>query len=185
MEKVRKLKEMARNSIGARDYPTYHFQFIIRLMLHHQKLVDGIIETMKEELKKSPYFRLLGLYGYNTVSLAQIVGEVGDIRRFPNHKKFIKYIGLDIAEARSGSSIHKRSYITKKGNKILRGLFYNMVLVHLAYKRPPIYDFFDRLKANGKHAKQCMVACARKLAVMTYYEMLKCHEVVKNESNSI
>ena len=34
----------------------------------------------------------------------------------------------------------------------------------------------NKLRDNGKHPKQCMVAVARKLAVKAYYDLLKCHD---------
>jgi transposase len=130
---------------------------------------------MKVILEKSIYAKMLNQRGYSIVSLATIVGEVGDIRRFPNHRKFASYCGLAVSENQSGKAKSVNCFITKRGNKYLRSMFYNMVLPQLAAKEG-FSDFYHRLKSKGKASKECMVAVSRKIAVKTYYDMLRCHD---------
>ncbi|MBI2650465.1 IS110 family transposase [Candidatus Woesearchaeota archaeon] len=171
---AKRLRAVAKESVGVIDYPTSCFLYTLKLLLFYQDLVDDLKKKMEEKVKETPYGPLLNEYGYNAISLSSIVGEIGDVRRFSNHKKFVKYIGLDVSEKQSGSSQSVNCYITKQGNKYLRHLFYNMVLNHLAYKTK-YAEFFYRLKESGKHAKKCMVATARKLAIRAYFDLLKCH----------
>jgi transposase len=172
---AKRLKAVAKESIGVPHYPVSCFKYTIKLMLFYQDLVDRLVKQMEKRVKQTPYAALLDEYGYKIISLSTIVGEVGDVRRFSNHKKFVKYVGLDVSEKQSGKSQSVNCYITKQGNKYLRHLFYNMVLNNLAYKTK-YADFFYRLKENGKHPKKCMIATARKLAVKSYYDLLKCHK---------
>lgn len=174
IEYTKKLQDLAKDSVGIKDYPTSCFKHTIKLMLYYQELVDQIKKDMEKCLIKTPYHSLLNQFGYNIVGLSTIVGEVGDIRRFPNHKKFVKYCGYDVSEKQSGKSMSVNCFITKKGNRQLRAIFYDRVLVHLCYKTE-IATFYYRLKKAGKHPKKCMVAAARKLAVKAYYDLLKCH----------
>ena len=59
-----------------------------------------------------------------------------------------------------------------------------MVLAYLKYKKDGHHaQFFNKLRDNGKHPKQCMVAVARKLVVKAYYVLLKCHEPKDLNSN--
>lgn len=169
-----KIKELATNSIGINSSPGYYFKHVTQLMLHYQDLVDNLVKDIKVLLKKTPYSSLLNEWGYNLKTLGIIVGEVGDIRRFSNHKKFVKYIGLDVSEKQSGKSVSVNCFISKRGNRILRSIFYNMTLSHLRYKTE-FSSFYYRLKENGKHPKKCMTAFARKLAVKCYYDLFKCH----------
>ena len=174
IEYTKKLQELAKNSIGVKNYPTSCFKYTIQIMLFYQDLIDKIKEDMERALMKSPYHSLLNEFGYNIVGLSTIVAETGDIRRFSNHKKFVKYCGLDVSEKQSGKSMSVNCFITKKGSRYLRHTFYNQVLVHLCYKKN-VSEFFYRLKKSGKHPKKCMVAASRKLAVKAYYDMVKCH----------
>jgi transposase len=181
---AKKIQDLAKTSVGIKDYPTTCFQYTVKMMLYMQNLSEEIIEKMKTCLYKTPYYPLLDEFGYSDISLATIVGEVGDIRRFPSHKHFVSYCGLGVSEKTSGSSIRKKSFITKKGNSVLRFRFYMSALVHLKNKTK-YADFFYRLRdEKGKHAKKAMVATARKLAIKAYYDLLKCHnkQEAKNAS---
>lgn len=44
------------------------------------------------------------------------------------------------------------------------------------YKEQEFKDFYKRLKDKGKHTSTCMVAVARKIAVRTYFDLMRCHE---------
>jgi transposase len=170
-----RIKALAANSVGVKGYPTTCFQYTIRLMAFYQELINDLRKQMKQRVLQTPYGRLLDEYGYRINSLSTIVGEVGDIRRFANHKKFVRYCGLDVSEKQSGKSTSKSCYITKRGNSYLRFTFYNLCLVHLCYKTK-MSQFFYRLRAAGKHPKKCMVALSRKLAIKCYYDLMKCHQ---------
>ncbi len=174
LDYAKRLRAVAKDSIGVSDYPISCFLYTIKILLFYQDLVDDIKNKMGEKVKETPYAPLLNAYGYSIISLSTIVGEVYDIRRFSNYKKFVKYIGLDVSEKQSGSSQSVNCYITKQGNRILRCIFYNLVLNNLVYKTK-YAEFFYRLKNNGKHPKKCMIATARKLAVKAYYDLLNCH----------
>jgi len=175
MKKVQRIKELAKDSIGVSNYPADYFKYTIKLLLFYQDLSEDLVERMEKEIDKTPYKKLLGEFGYSTRSLATIIGEIGDIRRFGNYKKLVKFIGLDITEERSGSSINRQSYISKRGNRQLRSLFYNMVLPHLSYKTPHSKFFYKLRDQKGKHPKKAMIATSRKLAIKCYFDMKQCH----------
>ena len=174
MAHAEKIREVAKTSVGVAGYPVQCFQHTIRLILVNQKIVDSIVENLTVNLARTPYIKLLEKKGYGVVSLAVIVGEVGDIRRFSTHRKFVKYCGLDVSEKQSGKTTSIHCFITKQGNRYLRGMFYNLVLPQIADKGE-FYEFYQRLKSKGKHTTTCMVAVSRKIAVRTYYDLLKCH----------
>ena len=174
-EYVRKLQDLASKSVGVADYPTSYFRYNIKIMRFYQSMVNDLKKELSIALKKTIYYPLVDQFGFNEISVAKIVGEVGDIRRFSNHKKFVSYCGFDVSEKQSGGSQSKNCFITKQGNRILRTTFVLLTLCQLRYKTD-LKVFFDRLKGKGKHGKQCMVATARKLAVKTYFNMQKCHE---------
>ena len=174
LEFANKIKILASNSIGDSEYPTTCFKYTIKIMLFYQYQVEEIKRSIEQGLMKTRYYKLINEIGYNIISLAIIVSEVGDIRRFSNHKKFVGYCGLGITQKQSGSSVNKRSFVTKRGSGILRHMFYMLTLVHLRNKTQ-FYEFYSRLKNRGKHSKQCIMATARKLAIKAYYDMMRCH----------
>lgn len=175
IEKAQKIRELAQNSIGDLDYPTKSFEYTIKIMKFYQEQIKEIATSIESELMKSPYCNLINEFGYNKTSLAAIVSEVEDIRRFRNHKKFVSYCGLGVSQKQSGSSVRKKGTITKMGNCNLRAIFYMLVMVHLR-RKTQFADFYFHLRERGKHPKACMTATARKLAVKAYYDLTRCHE---------
>lgn len=176
MEYAEKIKKTAEESVGVKDYPVKCFKHTIKLLLFFQEAVEEIKKDLREGLAKTPYVKLLEVKGYGLVSLSAIVGEVGDIRRFSNYKKFVKYCGLDVSEKQSGKQNSTHCYITKHGNRYLRSMFYNLVLSQIADKNAEFHKFYKRLKEKGKHTTKCMVAVSRKIAVRTYFDMMRCHD---------
>jgi transposase len=175
IKKAIKIKELARKSIGDSMYPTANFRYTIETTLYFLKLRKKIKADLEIALQKTPYYGLINKYGFDTISLSMIVGEVGDIRRFQNYKRFASYCGFGIYERRSGTSMNKSTRLNKRGNKLLRSTFYTLVLLHLS-KKTSISKYYEKLKNRGKHPKKCLVAAARKIAIRTYYDMIKCHE---------
>lgn len=178
LEYAEKIQKCAKESVGVSDYPSSCFKHTIRLMLFYQEMIKDITKNLTECLAKTPYVKLLEKRGYGAISLAGIVGEVGDIRKYTSHKKFVKYCGFDVSEKQSGKSHSTHCFITKQGNRYLRSIFYNLVLPQLTNKDEEFYDFFRRLKDKGKHTTTCMVAVARKIAVRTYFDLTRCHETI-------
>ncbi len=173
---IPKIRELAQKSVGIKGYPTDCFVQTIKILNFYEATMEDIKSKIKVAVMSSPYSRLLNEFGYDDVSLACIIGEVGDIRRFPNHKKFVSYCGLNVSEKQSGKNLSKNCYITKRGDKILRHTFYLLSLVQLSHnKEGHLAKFFNRLKEKGKHPKQCVTATSRKYAVKCYYDMMKCH----------
>lgn len=175
IEKAALIKELARRSVGDSNYPVTYFRYTIETMLYFMKLKKKIKKDLDVALQKTPYYKLVDNFGFDVVSLSIIVGEIGDVRRFSGYKKFVSYCGFGIYEKRSGTSINKSSRLSKRGNRLLRTTFYMMVLIHLS-KKTDIGAYYEKLKSRGKHPKKCLIAAARKVAIRTYYDMLRCHE---------
>ena len=163
------------DSVGVKDYPLTCYQYTIRILKFYQQIIAELRDKMLIKLMETPYYKLLDKYCYDIIGLSKIVGEVGNIRRFPNPRKFVSYCGLNVTEKQSGNTVSQNQHITKKGNRILRFTFYSLAFVNVN-KKKGLDVFYERLKAKGKHSRKAMVACARKFAVYTYYEMMKCHE---------
>ena len=175
MKHINKIKNAAKTSIGVPNYPTTCFRQTIELLMIHQRVKEEIIDNIQILIGQTPYIKLLEKYGYGVISLAQVVGEVGDVRRFRGHKQFVKYCGFDVSQKQSGKMNSVHCFISKKGSKYLRAIFYQLVPSQLRSDKEEFYEFYNRLKGKGKNTRVCMVAVARKIAVRTYYDMLKCH----------
>jgi len=82
-------------------------------------------------------------------------------------KQLTAYLGLDPQPFRSGSSVFKRSTISRMGNTHLRCLLYMGALGGIRGHNP-LRDFYQRLVGRGKAKKLALVAAARKILVWAW-----------------
>jgi transposase len=81
------------------------------------------------------------------------------------------YAGLAPREFRSGSSVRKRTRLSKAGNARLRRALYLPTLTAIRFN-PVVRAFYERLIAAGKPRMAAVGACMRKL-IMICYGVLK------------
>ena len=105
---------------------------------------------------------LRSIPGVGAVSAAVLVAYVGDIQRFSSPEKLTAYIGLDCRVHESGTSIHGKGYLTKRGNKYLRSTLFNAAFV-AQRRNPELKTFYDKKIKEGKHHFVALCAVERKL----------------------
>lgn len=76
-------------------------------------------------------------------------------------KQLVAYLGLDPTPYESGSSVHRRATISRRGNAAIRSLLYFCALGGVRGNNP-LAAFYHSLLARGKPKKLALVACARK-----------------------
>ena len=121
---------------------------------------DACIEDMIADM---PDAKLLqSIPGFGVVTVATIIAEVGDIRRFPTADKLVGYCGLYPIVWESGQA--KRTYrMSRKGNRWLKTALLVVSAAARLYN-PTITDFGQRLQKRGKSTKAIGGALAAKLA---------------------
>jgi len=103
----------------------------------------------------------------------EILGELGDIRRFQNSKQINAYAGIDIQRYQSGKLQHQDK-INKRGNRRLRKILFQMVrsMITLRAKtQNTIVGYYDKLKKqpNGKLHKVAMIASMNKFLKVAFH----------------
>ncbi len=112
--------------------------------------------------KKQQLDLLTSIPGIGWRTACHLLAELGDISRFANPRKLVAFAGLTPAQFESGTSVFKRTRITKLGSCRLRKLLYMPSLTAIRCN-PIIRVFFERLVAHGKNRKAALVACMGKL----------------------
>ncbi len=87
--------------------------------------------------------------------------------RFSSASKLVAYAGLTPALFESGSSVNRRTRISRLGSGSLRHLLHMPSLVAIRYN-PTLKRFFERLINKGKNRKAAVVACMAKLLRIMY-----------------
>ena len=82
-------------------------------------------------------------------------------------KEIIALCGLDPIQISSGSSVKRKSCISKQGSRLVRSTLFMGVLIAINHN-PHMRDFYDRLKHNGKHSTVAQIAVMRKMIVIAF-----------------
>ena len=170
------IKEIASNSYPGIDKAhsdVQNLSNIAEMLQNNIKNINELKERMIETAKQSPYFKIINsFYGIGEVLTAELLGELGDITRFDNHKQLIAFCGLDPTIVQSGKSINVHGAISKRGNKYARWILFNIsqMVVKLGHQYPehPVYNYYLKKKAEGKHYYESLTACSTKILRMLY-----------------
>ena len=104
-------------------------------------------------------------------SLATIMSEIGDIRRFPTLKKFLSHLGWCPQTFQTGNYRMEHPKMSHAGNKYVRRLIW-MLSVFAVQRVPRYREYFQRRVGEGKAKMHILVAVGRKL-LSVLYAMLK------------
>ena len=98
---------------------------------------------------------------------AMILAEFGDVTRFSSAGNMASFCGLTPRHRQSGTSVDRRSMLSKTGSSRIRQALYMPALCAIRYN-PVIRAFRARLLANGKHKMIIVGAVMRKLVYLAY-----------------
>jgi transposase len=137
---------------------------IAELKTKKELLVRRMVELSKNQQE---YQVLISFPGIGEATAVRIIGEIGDIRRFKNHKKLNAYVGIDIMRYQSGNTYYKDK-INKRGNKKLRKILFYMIQTMIKLRRlgrNHFVEYYDKLKTQpyNKCHKVASIACVNKL----------------------
>ena len=120
------------------------------------------------------YETVLAIYGVGEITAAQLMAEIGDVRRYPHRSSLVAFAGVDPAVNQSGKHEAQSNPTTKRGSPHLRKTLYQVVCTYLK-KSPPdeaVYQFLDKKRSEGKPYFVYMTAGANKF-LRIYYARVK------------
>ena len=128
--------------------------------------VDNFIVEIEAEmavtLERIPASaRLLSIKGLGVVSVAGLIGEVGDFSKFGTQSEIMKLAGLDLYEISSGKKKGQRR-ISKRGRSLIRKILY-YAAVQMIKKNGIMHEYYERLTGRGMLRMMALVAVSRKL----------------------
>lgn len=143
---------------------------ILQLQRHIRR-VEQTIEGQAEftcELE-----RLLAVPGIGLVSGWTILAEVGDILRFPTHKKFVSYCRL-VPGSKNSNRTRRHKSGNKDGNKYLRMAF-GQAAISAYSQYGPVKRFYNKIKRrSGKKIARTVVA--KELAKIVWHMLTRDQE---------
>ncbi len=125
----------------------------------------------QEVLAEPQLLSLVRLCGVREVVAFALGAFIGDIHRFANPKKLVKYVGLNPAFDDSGESQWSGG-IGGHGHKLLRSLLIEGAQAILRSSQTPLARWGKKLLATKGSVSLAVAAIARKLTVAVWYLMM-------------
>jgi transposase len=138
----------------------------IQHVLIQLEMINSLIAELEHEmeitLKRIPYSRkLLSIKGFGIVTVAGLIGEIGDFTKFTTQSEITKLAGLTIYEISSGKRKGQRR-ISKRGRSLLRKILY-YAAIQTVRKNGIMHDYYQKLIGRGMKKIMALVAVSRKL----------------------
>ena len=156
---------LARETVGIKEGLAGLFMDIRHILMQLEaeaRFISEIEAEMGSTLERIPCStKLLSIKGLGIVSVAGLIGEVGDFSKFSTQSEIMKLAGLDLYEISSGRRKGQRR-ISKRGRSLLRKiLFY--AAIQMIRKNGIMYDYYTRLTGRGMERMRALIAVSRKL----------------------
>jgi transposase len=110
------------------------------------------------------------IFGLGAVTTAVILGEVGDVRRFPSKHHFASYTGTAPIDASSGD--HVRHRLNRGGNRRLNFVLHVAATVQIS-NHVEGYEYYMRKRAAGKSPMEAMRCLKRRLSDVVFRALLE------------
>ena len=171
-DRAARIKAAAKSSVGIRlgeDAASFQLktmvsqiEFLNQTIAKVEREVSALLEGIEPNITTIP--------GVSTTTGAQIVAEIGDVRRFGSAASIVKYAGLNSGVDESGKFSAKGVPITKHGSPYLRRSLW-LAANRARQHDPRLGAFYDKKRAEGKPHRVAVTAVARKLCHIVYAVM--------------
>ena len=164
---ARGLRILAQKSVGIHDSS---LSIQITQTIEQIELLDSQLfhtELEMANLVTCLHSVIMTIPGIGTTNGGMILGEIGDIHRFPTPGKLLAFAGLDPSVYQSGNFQAKKTRMSKRGSRILRYALVNAA--HNVVKNNATFKaYYDAKRAEGRTHYNALGHCAGKLVRVTW-----------------
>ena len=169
-ETASQLRVLARKSVGS---PDSALSIQVVHAIEQIELLDSQLNHVEAEMTDIMKYLdsvIMTIPGIGYINGGMILGEIGDIRRFPGPKQLLAFAGLDPSVYQSGNFQAKHTRMSKRGSKVLRYALMNSA--HNVVKNNSTFKaYYNAKMAEGRTHYNALGHCAGKL-VRIIYKML-------------
>jgi transposase len=142
-----------------------HIAYLHQGIKSAKAAIQQHVDTYPELKHNQALLRTIPGIGFLTA--ARLLAEIGDIKSFENAPQLAAYAGLNPKGTRSGTSVYKKTRISKEGRAFLRYILYMPAIVASKHN-PIIHAFCQRLAQNGSQKMAIVAAAMRKLLHLVF-----------------
>ena len=187
-EKAKAVRSAASGSFGV-GFAKNAFAFQIRQLIEQLMFTETQIEELDEQIShllKQVNQVITSIPGIGETLGAIIVSEIGDIHRFDAPNKLVAFAGLDVKVTQSGDFTGTKQHISKRGSPYLRRAIW-LAANRAAFCDPILSEYYQSLKARGKHHLTAVGAVSRKMCniIFTILRENRPYEAMPPKKSSI
>jgi hypothetical protein len=164
-ERAKQLFQAAHHSIGiyeGKESILLEIDHLVSKMEGENQFIKSLEKKMASYLSRVPYSgSLLSIKGLGVITVAGLIGEVGDFRKFRTISEVMKLAGLDLYEVSSGQHKGKRR-ISKRGRSLMRKLLYFAALRAVS-SNGILHEPYEQMLERGMPKVKALIAISRKL----------------------
>ena len=133
-----------------------------------KKMRREAVALVRADAALSQRFDLLtSMPGIAEISAVHLLGELASLAPQLSVRQWVAHSGLDPVHQISGTSLHRRSRISRAGSRHLRRALYMPALVAVRHD-PHLKAFYETLCRRHKAKLQALIAVARKMLHAIY-----------------
>ncbi len=114
---------------------------------------------------------LTELFGVGPIVAATVIGDVGDIARFPTRDRLAAYNGTAPIEVSSGGR-RKVFRLSRRGNRRLNHAIHMAAVTQIRFRHTAGRAYYDRKIAEGHTGKEAIRALKRRISDAVYRQLL-------------
>ncbi len=174
-EKAKFLIELSKSSIyGGRAHESRALMIrtnirILELLCQEKDEIEVQINSLlynKIETIDASIENIKTIPGVSDKTISAVLGECGNIKRFPSVKSFIGYLGLYPTQYQSGNSM-RVGRLAKRGIPIAKHALYMAAVASVIHNEQLRKIFRDKV-STGKSKKEALIIISKKLAAIIY-----------------
>lgn len=160
------------NRLGAPGLPKEVVISLKKSIRFLEAEVKRLQQQIKDHIDNHPDLKadkelLLSIPGIGDTTAHELLAEMPDVREFASAQTMAAYAGLAPREHSSGSSVRKRTRLSKAGNSHLRRALYFPAVSAVRWN-PLVRAHYERLREKGKGKMVSLGAAMRKLLMIAY-----------------
>jgi transposase len=161
-EQAKELRVLAQKSVGSSDRA---LSIQVTQSVAQIELLDSQVKQVESEMTNIMLgidSMIMTIPGIGYINGGMIIGEIGDIHRFPKPKQLLAFAGLDPTVYQSGNFNASRTRMSKRGSRSLRYALINAA--HNVVKNNATFKaYYDAKMAEGRTHYNALGHCAGKL----------------------
>ena len=165
IDRAEKLYNAAKESVGiteGKESILLETSHLVSNIETENRYIKSLEEQMIVYLDQIPYSHsILSIKGIGNITVAGLIGEVGDFRKFKTISEVMKLAGLDLFEVSSG--MHKGKHrISKRGRALMRKLLF-FAAINAVKSHGIMHARYQKMLNNGTPKIKALIAVSRKL----------------------